>query len=207
MSGTVFGSRLRSKAIGWLFSHPDERFHVRRLEALLGEDSTNLSRELARLAADGLLVAQTEGRQKYYRADARCPIFEELKGIAVKTTGVADIVREALAPIRDHIRVAFIYGSQASGAFDVHSDVDVMIVGEVGFAEEASSMAGVHERLRRDVNTTTYPPEEFRRKVREGHYFLADVMRGSKIFLVGDERELAAVAGERLAPCAPGDAR
>ena len=90
MSVLIFGSRLRSKAIGWLFSHPEERFHVRRLGAILAEDSTNLSRGLARLAKEGLLVATAEGRQKYYQANAGCPIFAELKGIAVKTGDVTE---------------------------------------------------------------------------------------------------------------------
>jgi len=35
--------------LGWLFSHPDERYFVRQLTGLLKEDSTNISRELARL--------------------------------------------------------------------------------------------------------------------------------------------------------------
>jgi uncharacterized protein len=199
VTSSIFGSRLRARAIGWLFSHPGERYFVRQLEALLGEDSTNLSRELARLAEDGVLISETEGRQKYFQANPGCAIFEELKGIAVKTTGVADVLREALTPLRDRIRVAFIYGSQASGTFDAHSDVDVMIIGEVGFSEQEAAMTGVRERLRREVSVTGYPPEEFRRKVAEDHHFVMNVLAGPKVFLIGDARELEAVAGQRMA--------
>ncbi len=198
MIPAILGSKLRSKVIGWLFSHPGERYFVRQLEGLLGEDSTNLSRELARLAEAGILTRKVEGRQKYYAANAECAIFEELKGIAVKTTGVADVLREALSPIRDRIRVAFIYGSQADGTFRTDSDVDVMIVGLATFAEVAQAAYGIEGKLGRDVNTTTYPEEEFRQKVADGHYFVADVMRGPKVFIIGDARELAAVAGERV---------
>ena len=206
MISAIFGSKLRSKVIGWLFSHPQQRCFVRQLGGILGEDSTNLSRELARLAQAGVLTCEVEGRQKYYAANAKCPIFEELKGIAVKTEGVADVLREALAPIRDRILVAFIYGSQASGTFGTYSDVDVMIVGEATFAEVVDATRGLVDKLGRDVNTTTYPLEEFREKVAEDHYFVADVMRGPKIFIIGDARELAAVAGERVGSEARGDA-
>ena len=206
MLAELMGSRARAKIIGLLFSHPDERFFVRQIEGLVGEDSTNLSRELARLAGMGVLSCRTEGRQKYYQADRKCPVFEELKGLAVKTMGVADVLREALAPIRDRIRVAFIYGSQASGTFGTRSDVDVMIIGPATFAEVVHATRSLLVKLRREVNTTTYPPEEFREKVADGHYFIADVMRGPKIFTIGDARELAAVAGERVASEAPGDA-
>ena len=199
MISTIFGSRLRSKVIGWLFSHPEERYFVRQLEGILGEDSTNLSRELARLAEAGVLTCEVEGRQKYYAANANCPIFEELKGIAVKTAGVADVLRKALAPIRDRILVAFLYGSQASGKFDARSDVDVMIVGPATFAEVADATYRLEEKLGRDVNTTTYPEEEFREKAVSGHYFVANVLRGPKIFLIGDERDLAAMGAQPVA--------
>jgi len=49
MLTNLLRSRLRAKVLGWLFSHPDERYFVRQLTGLLKEDSTNISRELARL--------------------------------------------------------------------------------------------------------------------------------------------------------------
>jgi DNA-binding transcriptional ArsR family regulator len=52
----LFGSRLRAKALGWLLTHPDERYFVRQLTGILGEDSTNLSRELSRLARMGITI-------------------------------------------------------------------------------------------------------------------------------------------------------
>ena len=66
--------------LGWLFTHPDERFFVRQLTALVKEDSTNVSREPARLEKTGILVSTREGKRKYYRANRQSPIFNELKG-------------------------------------------------------------------------------------------------------------------------------
>jgi len=88
MLAQLLGSRLRAKLLGWLFSHPDERYFVRQLTALLGEDSTNVSRELARLEKMGILVSTLEGRQKYYRANRQCAVFPELCGLAIKTAGI-----------------------------------------------------------------------------------------------------------------------
>ena len=84
--------------LGWLFTHPDERYFVRQLTVLLGEDSTNVSRELARLEKTGILILTTEGKQKYYKVNAQNPIFNELHGLIRKTVGVADVLRLALAP-------------------------------------------------------------------------------------------------------------
>ena len=57
----LFNSRLRAKALGWMLLHPDERFFVRQLAELIGEDSANLSRELIRLDNMGILTRRREG--------------------------------------------------------------------------------------------------------------------------------------------------
>ena len=64
MMEKLFGSKLRAKILGWNFTQVDERFFVRQLQSLLTEDSTNLSRELARLESLKILISETEGRQK-----------------------------------------------------------------------------------------------------------------------------------------------
>jgi len=190
----LFGSKLRAKVLSWLLCHPDERFFVRQLETILGEDIANLSRELARLAGMGILTSESEGREKYYRANTDCPIFPELQGLAIKTMGVADILMSALADVADRIQVAFIYGSFAQGEPRADSDVDVMIVGNVRFTEVVSALAQAQQKLGREVNPTVYPAREFRGKVAGDHHFIKTVLRGPKILLIGDEDDLAGLA-------------
>lgn len=190
----LLGSKLRANVLAWLLCHPDERYFVRQLESILGEDSTNLSRELAQLAELGILVSQTEGRQKYYQADKHCPIFPELQGLAIKTVGVADVLRAALADLTGRIQVAFVYGSFAQGQPRAGSDVDLMVVGDVTFAEVVAALREAQQKLGREVNPTVYPPEELREKVAADHHFVNAVLRGPKILLIGDEDDLAGVA-------------
>ncbi|HOX06737.1 MAG TPA: nucleotidyltransferase domain-containing protein [Planctomycetota bacterium] len=194
MLDKLLGSKLRARVIGWFYTHPDERYFVRQLTALLGEDSTNLSRELARLADLGVLTREEEGRQKYYRANPQCAVFSELRSMAVKTFGVGDILSAALAPLADHIRAAFIYGSFARGEEQARSDVDVMIVGDATFGDVVEALHPVQEKLGREVNPTVYPEAEFREKLAAGHHFLTSVFSAPKIFLRGDERDLAGLA-------------
>jgi len=195
----LLGSGLRAKILGWLFTHHDERYFVRQLTGLLREDSTNISRELARLEKMGLLRCEKEGRQKYYQADPHSPIFSELRDLVVKTVGIADAVRDALEPVDGKIRAAFIYGSFARGDESASSDVDVLIVGNVKFSEIVSALGTVQVRLGREINPTVYSAAEFRSRLARGHHFLKGVMQGSKVFLIGDERELARLAGKSVA--------
>ena len=190
MLETILGSKLRAKVLGWLFTHPDERYFVRQLTSLVKEDSTNVSRELARLEKTGILVSTKEGKQKYYQANRKSPIYNELHGLIVKTTGVADVLRSALAPLADRIMVAFIFGSIASGNEDRASDIDLMVVGAISFGKVVSLLTSAEEKLGREINSVVYPLAEFKKKVREDHHFVKAVLEGGKIFLIGDEDEL-----------------
>jgi len=190
----LLGSRLRARILGWLFTHPDERYFVRQLASLLAEDSTNLSRELARLAKLGIVTCRTEGRQKYYQADPDCPVYQELQGLAAKTAGLGDVLRQLLEPLAEKIDAAFVYGSQAAGEPTAGSDVDVLVIGTLSFTELAAALAPAHDKLGREVNPTVYPPSEFRKKLRQRHHFLKTVTAGPKIFLIGDDHELAGLA-------------
>ena len=194
MLAKLFGSKLRSKVLGWLFLHPDERYFVRQLKGLLDEDSTNISRELARLEKMGILTCCTEGRQKYYQVNPKCPVFSELEGLVRKTAGLADILRDVLKPLSRKIKVAFIYGSMAKGLAKSQSDVDLIVIGSSTFAEVVNAITKAQHELGREVNPSTYPVDEFRQKVLTSHHFINTVLKEPKIFLIGDERELAKLA-------------
>lgn len=194
MLETILGSKLRAKVLGWLFSHPDERYFVRQLTSLLKEDSTNMSRELIRLEKTGVLVSTKEGKQKYYQPNRKSPIYNELHGLIIKTTGIADVLRSAFLPSTGCIKVAFIFGSFASGNEDKASDIDVMVVGETSFGDVVSLLSSAEEKLGREINSVVYPIAEFKKKVKGDHHFVNTVLGDKKIFLIGNEDELRKLA-------------
>ena len=172
----LLGSRLRAKVLGWLFSHPDERYFVRQLTALLKEDSTNVSRELARLEKTGVLAKSTEGQHKYYQANQQSPVFDELHGLILKTVGVADIIREALEPRIADIRLAFIFGSVARRAENRLSDIDLLVVGDITFGEIVDLISAAEGALNRELNPVVYTLAEFKKRLSENHYFVRDIL-------------------------------
>jgi predicted nucleotidyltransferase len=190
MLETLFGSKLRTKVIGWLFSHPDERYFVRQLTKIIDEDSTNVSRELARLEKAGILISTIEGKQKYFKANMDSPIYQELHSLVLKTAGIADVLRTALNPITDKVTVAFIFGSIASAGENKKSDIDLMIIGDTTFADITSLLTHARQQLSREINTVIYPVAEFRKKAQQNRHFISNILEGEKIYLKGNEREL-----------------
>ena len=189
----------RSAVLAALLLHPESTLHVRELARVTGASPGSLHRELRALTEIGLLLRQETGRQVHYRANTACPVFEELAGLLRKTIGVADVLREALAPLADQISLAFVYGSVAAGREGPRSDVDVMVLGRAGFAAVVKALAPAQEILRREVNATVMKPADFARKRSAGDGFVVGVIRESKIWLMGSEHDLAELVQDRPA--------
>jgi predicted nucleotidyltransferase len=153
-----------------------------------------VQRELRRLAAVGIISRRERGRQVDYQANRQSPVFAELHSLMVKTTGVVDVLRAALAGLDGRGMVAFLYGSMVKGRAGPASDVDVLVVGEATFGEVVAALSPAQEKLGREVNPTVYPPTEFRRKLAAKHHFLTSVVKEPKVFLVGGEVELVRLA-------------
>jgi uncharacterized protein len=197
MLEVLFGSKLRAKVLGWLYAHPDERFYVRQLTSLLDRDSTNVSRELARLAKTGILVSTTEGKQKYYQANSKSHVFNELHGLILKTVGVADVLRSAFIPVANNLQFAFIFGSIANSMEKKRSDIDLLVVGKLSFGNIVKLLQEPQKKLGREINPVVYSAREFKRNVHEQQHFIESVLAGEKIFIIGSEDELGRLAGRR----------
>lgn len=189
VSTALFGKTQRG-LLALFFVRPEESFYLRQIVRITGVGQGAAQRELARWVEAGLLVRTRRGNQVYYQANAASPVFGELKSLVVKTAGIADVLREELAALADRIRVAFIHGSVARGTEKPASDVDLVVVGSLSFAEVADAAVRAQETIGREVNPTVYPVREFRAKLRAGHHFVTELMETPKIFLVGGEREL-----------------
>jgi predicted nucleotidyltransferase len=189
----------RRKVLGLLFGPSDQELHLREIARRTGLAPATVQREVASLARAGILERRRSGRQVYYRANPTCPLFRDLRGLMLKTVGLADVLREALEPLRDRIRCAFIFGSAARGDLLNDSDVDLMVIGEVSLRELVAPLRSAEADLSRPANAVTMRPEEFTGRVAQEQPFLANVLRGPKILLIGDEDELDAMAAERSA--------
>jgi predicted nucleotidyltransferase len=158
-----------------------------------------VQREVKRLAEAGIIRRTVRGRQVYYQANPECPVFGELKGLVVKTAGAADVLRDALAPLAQRINVAFIYGSVARLGQKSGSDVDLIVIGDVSFGDVVSALRTAQETLSREINPSVYLPAEFKSKLKARHHFLSSVLRNEKVFVMGDEHELARLGPVRVA--------
>ena len=197
-AAALFG-KARLAVLAALFAHPERALHMRELARAAGVGQGAVTRELQRLTGAGILSRRQEGRQAYYQANPASPLFPELRRLVLKTAGLVDVLRAALAPLAGRIAGAFVYGSLARGEANGASDVDVLIVGDVTLADASAALHPTQDVLAREVNPTVYPADEFRAQIASGNHFLTSILSEPMLFLIGGARDLADLAGQRLA--------
>ncbi len=181
----------RRSVLGLLFLRPDESFHGREVARRTGLPAGTVTRELRQLADVGLLERESRGNQVVYRANRKSPVFEEVASILRKTSGLADELAQALAPLSNNIRVAFVFGSMAGGSQQEGSDIDIIVIGDADFGAIVDAFYPLQKPLGREINAKVFAVSEWNAKVKAKSAFTTDVLRKAKVFLLGNENELA----------------
>ena len=91
------------------------------------------------------------------------------------------------------------FGSLAASAGSAASDVDVFVVGNVTLSEVVDALAGTESALGREVNPVVQLAKEFAKRDAAKDHFVARVMQGSKLYLIGDDDVLGRLGAARLA--------
>ena len=192
ISNALF-SKVQQRVLGLIFARPDRSFYASEIVRSLQSGTGAVERELARLQESGLVTVERIGNQKHYRANPQSPIFSELRGIVLKTSGLSEPLRQCLAPIATKIRAAFVYGSVAKGTDTAQSDIDVMIIGDdLTYSDIYGSVQKAETTLSRRVNPTFVSIDDWKRKTSDSQSVLAKINAGPKTFLLGSESDLGA---------------
>ena len=186
----------RRRVLELLLLRPEEILHGREIARRTGLSAGTITRELGKLAEAGLLKREKRGNQQLYSAATKGPIFAELASILRKTSGLADVLAQALVPVAHKLRVAFVFGSVAQGRETAGSDIDVMLIGDLGFRQTIELLHPAQTVLGREINPKVFTTEEFLARA-PVEPFLADVLAKPKLFLIGNAHDLEELAGHQ----------
>mgnify|MGYP001168480211 CR=1 FL=1 len=185
LSELLFPNQYRRKVLALLLMQPGQKMHLRELARQTQAAPGTLKKELDALCRVGLLHSERVGNQVQFRANQGHPIFAELQALIRKTTGLADVLRQALQPLGDQIALAFVFGSMASGSAHADSDVDLLVVGSASFAQVVEATHVAQTQLGRDINPKVMTADEWARKRAEGHPFVQELLAKPQILLIG----------------------
>lgn len=182
--------RTRQGILAAMLVQPEKTWYVSELARRMGVPSSSLQRELQSLTDAGILKNHRQGRMVYFQANTGSPIFPDLRGLLLKTAGLVDVLADALEPLAGKLRVAFVYGSIASGQAQSDSDIDLLIVGKVSPEGLSLPLRRAREMLGREINSTVYTPTEFDRKRDAKDHFLSQVLTKPRLLVIGSNDEL-----------------
>jgi predicted nucleotidyltransferase len=182
---------VQARVLGLLFGQPDRRFQNAEIIRLVGGGTGAVHRQLERLAAAELVTVTRTGNQKYYQARRESPVFKELRGLAVKTVGAIEPLRQSLAGVRGRISAAFVFGSVAKGTDKAGSDIDLMVVSDtLRYPDLYPLLEGAESVLSRRVNATVLTATEWRAKRGRPNSFVARIAGQPRLFVAGSDDEL-----------------
>ena len=179
----IIGSKARRRILARTLLTPDREFYLRELARATRLAPRTVQVELDRLVAGGILLERRSGNRRYLRANERHPFYHPLRELVAKGEGLVGVVRDALGT--DGIDFACIFGSIAAGTATAESDIDLLIVGDLGLREAVRRVAPLYERLGREINPIVWTNAEFQRRREAGDHFLTNLLAGPKLQVIG----------------------
>jgi uncharacterized protein len=185
---TLIGSKTRAEIFRLLFQRAGTELYLRELHRRTGLSIRPVQQELSKLAQIGLVKLRNDGNRIYYAANTEHPLFPEIRGLVEKTSGVSELLEEALAG--PGVELAFIFGSVGAGKARPDSDLDLFVVGDIGLRTVVKRLSGMSERAGRVINSHVMNKVEFSRKVQKKDHFISNVLGAQRLFVIGTEDEL-----------------
>lgn len=180
---SIIGSKTRAALLARTLLAPDKEFYLRELARLTGFSIRSVQQQIERLVAADLLHERRDGNRRYLRANVRSPLFKPLTELLLKTEGLVSVLRAALG--EEGIDFALVFGSIAAGTPTAGSDIDVLIVGDLGLQEAVRRLGAVPDKVGREVNPVVWTRAEYQRRFSEDGHFLSTVLRGPRLMILG----------------------
>jgi uncharacterized protein len=192
----LLSSRVKAEIFRLLFGATPRELHVREIERQSGLADATVRQELKRLLRVGVIESRLDGNRTYYRANTSHPLYPDIRNLVLKTIGLKDALREALAS--PDVKLAFVFGSVAAGSESAESDIDLIVIGSISLRQLSKLLSSVAMRVGREINPHVFTVEEFKRRLKARDHFITTVLAAPKLIVIGNEDELTTMGRERL---------
>ena len=187
----ILSSRTRAEIFRLLFGAIEEELHVREIQRRSRLNDRTIRQELSKLVRLDLVKGRKDSNRVYYKANKAHPLYTEIHNLVLKTNGLVDVLSTVLND--DQIQMAFIFGSIAEGKETADSDVDLLVIGDLGLRRISNLLVGISEKIGREINPHVMNVNEFQKRIEADDHFISSIMEAGKLFIVGEENDLKAM--------------
>ena len=189
----ILSSRIRAAIFRLLFGFDAKEIYMRDLERRSGFSIGAIQAELKKLLRFELLEKRKDGNRIYFQANKNHPLYSDLRSLVFKTNGLIDIIKDALIN-SDAIKYAFVFGSFARNEETASSDIDLMVIGDLTLRHLTGMLAGLSDKLNREINPHCLGEQDFIRRKNAGEPFINRICEESRLFIIGNENDFKAMA-------------
>lgn len=179
MLNKLFSSTVRADILALLLNSPEEKFYVREIATILGKNPSGVKRELDNLEKMGILVSERVANLKYFRANRKSPLFNELKSLITKSLGLPGALKSVLRA--SGVKIAFIYGNYVEGQDS--EDVDLLVIG--GLTSLNETLKELEKEFSVRINLRQLSEADYEKYKRDMPEDLKPVFEAKKIILLG----------------------
>jgi hypothetical protein len=176
MLDSIITSETRIKLLMKFFLNPRTSRYLRQLSTEFGESTNGIRLELNKLSEAKVLDFSIHGRNKIYKANSKHPLFEDIRNIVLKSTGIDKVISDILYKL-GNLELAFIRGDYAIGKDS--GLIDLVIVGsDVNIKELERVRIKTEDLIARKISILTLSRKEFKKLennfLNEPHLILID---------------------------------
>lgn len=187
MLSKLLTSNTRAEVMRILFNGQNKEHYLRDLEKLSYIKVNSLQKEVKYLSSLDLLKMRKDGNRIYYSANTEHPLYPDLVSIVEKTVGVFSELKRVLDD--SHIKCAFTFGSFAKGKEKASSDIDLIIIGDIGMRGASKLLSGPQEKFGREINPHVLSEDEFKKRIKNKDHFISNVINGEIKVIIGNINE------------------
>jgi predicted nucleotidyltransferase len=187
MLAELFTSDTRAEIMRILFNGEGREHYLREIEKITHVHISSLQKEVKHLVSIDLIKARKDGNRIYYKANSEHPIYPDLVSIVEKTVGVIALLKEKLNDSK--IECAFLFGSMARNKEKAASDIDLVVIGDLGMRTLTKFLSGLQEKVGREINPHVYTKEEFMKRIKLKDHFIISVLKEEIKPIIGSVNE------------------
>ncbi len=182
-------SKSRIKLLNLFLANPYQMYHVRECVRRTGDEINAVRRELLYLEKKGIFQREQRANRVYYMLDKEYTFYFDLLAMGAKTTGLGDAI------LKNKVKMGKVKYIMFSGGFVKRKkkspeDVDVLVVGNIVLPELAILVREEEARLGTEINYTAMTEEEFLFRKKRNDPFIAGILSGVRIMVIGDEEAM-----------------
>ena len=155
----LISSKTRIKLLVRFFFNPSTRSYLRELAKEFNVSTNSVREELNQLTKTELLTSQKSGRQVFYKANQKHPLFPDLKSMVGKVMGIDQVIDGIVTRLGD-LEKAYLLDDYAEGKDT--GIIDLLLVGDIDQYHLNDLSRKTERYIKRKIRSLVLSRDEFK---------------------------------------------